>query len=1107
MFILIRGCLQLLYFNKDSTLSSEFDTTPMKQLTLLFLVFLSFFSLHKNSLLAQSSSSCVPAYFIDNPKNSDAKLFSLYFDKDKVHLTPISTFPITNSHIGVSTTGDTVYIVHGRNSTRLSYYVVSRNFYQAVGEVLTSTGTSVGKVTQVGTNSKGELYVASSNKHRLYKVNSETAIAQDLGRIYHQGNNATIKISGGDLTFDGQNPQLLYIATKGNDRTTGSKARGIYKVEIQEGEPLRAVRIGDCLPNTTGIATLEQGYGNLLYSEATTNRFYEVDREGNIVKDYRAYLADQLWDIDWGDMSLGCFTTEALPTESAYWNFNTCDDQSLIDSVNSYQFLVHGTAPKEGYTGQGRSFDGIGDYLEQTEANFSDTQFTFSLWFKSDYTGDFQTLVSKQTDYRDRNYWLSLWKQGVSPYQGGALVFRSAGANGTIDIGTSTNYSDGQWHHVAVTVSSTETVLYVDGQKQASQFGVGLSTNNTPFLVGVESKNGTLHRFFRGELDELRFYREALQGSQIRQLSKQTSSPEDCFRISCGSAVEVIDFQQGLRKNGQPVVSNRSNPQKSLGTPERDNTINFVSLGYGGELIIKLAEPLGDGPGPDIEIIETSFDNRACGNRSEKAAIYGSKYGQNWVFVGESCIDTKLNLSTAGIDWIQYVKIVDRTDPSFFDGGSDGFDVDGIVCLNGLITTPTIATPPIYCQGDTIQPLIAQGNDTLRWYTDTTSTYIGEGTTYQPTISATTTFYVRQEINGHVSTFVSVEVIIYPSPSVTYTSFIAADINEVVSFDLVASGTYTYNWTGPNGFSSVLANPLIPVTPSSYGEYTLTVNNGTCQAIYEAIIAEQGVFATLKENLDASYYHTNREGKLYFKFDEKYGLGTTGMASVSTFNYDFQEVNQVLLSKEYGYNWYGLDLSSFATEGDHYILHIKDELDRRYALRVKYATGNNAVLISEDSEICISDNSDFRSIRLDAKSYVDTSPYSIKWYTSTDINQINQLESLSEINRENWLFAEYTDLDNQLSSAYFETNQNYKNTNLIYAPGEDMYYVRAIITDYCGNETYSNTITVNVYLGTECTPSPNERVSDEKHRFEIFFSIRRLLSPNTTPDPTTPTTK
>jgi len=448
--------------------------------------------------------------------------------------------------------------------------------------------------------------------------------------------------------------------------------------------------------------------------------------------------------------------------------------------------------------------------------------------------------------------------------------------------------------------------------------------------------------------------------------------------------------------------------------------------------------------------------------------------------------------------------------------GCKSYSNELAVTVHSLPQT-TLYSAPV-CQGNPVTLTIHNYNSssyTYLWQQQVSGSWENVGTTQSisvPYVSGTTTSnfqVITTNLLTGCSTTTSRSVYYAPSPSITYIPFKEAEIGETVHFNVAQVGTainYIYHWTGPNNYSSAIANPDIPVTINSYGEYVLVVSNAGCQTTYRAIIAEKGIFATLKENLDASYYHTNRSGKLYFKFDEKYGVGSTGLASVSIFNYDYQEVAQRNLSKEYGYNWYGLDLSSFAAiEGDQYVLHIRDELDRRYVLRVKYVTGNNKVIISEDSEICISDNSDRRSIRLDAKSYVDSSPYSIKWYSSTDPNKIDQLKTLSNTERENLLFAEETGLYNQSSSAYFETNQYYlnpTNTTTSYAPGEGRYYVRSVITDFCGNETYSNTITVEVYIGTGCRLAANEITPEKKHRFQVIFSIRRLFSPKPDTNPT-----
>ena len=50
-------------------------------------------------------------------------------------------------------------------------------------------------------------------------------------------------------------------------------------------------------------------------------------------------------------------------------------------------------------------------------------------------------------------------------------------------------------------------------------------------------------------------------------------------------ASSVENFDQGLQKDGDAVAANRSDPTQALGAPQLTDSINFVSLGIGGELV------------------------------------------------------------------------------------------------------------------------------------------------------------------------------------------------------------------------------------------------------------------------------------------------------------------------------------------------------------------------------------------------------------------------------------------------------------------------------------------------------------------------------------------
>lgn len=150
-------------------------------------------------------------------------------------------------------------------------------------------------------------------------------------------------------------------------------------------------------------------------------------------------------------------------------------------------------------------------------------------------------------------------------------------------------------------------------------------------------------------------------------------------------AHSVYDFNQGLRKNNTPVLAERSDTSKALGVAQNNDTVNFVTLGFGGEIVLHYMYPFVDGPGDDIQIYETSYGNPTFTNYPEKAEVYISKDGVNWTYVGLAELDEMLDINGA-IDWAQYIKIKDVSDKSSnkFPNDADGFDVDGVKVFHAV---------------------------------------------------------------------------------------------------------------------------------------------------------------------------------------------------------------------------------------------------------------------------------------------------------------------------------------------------------------------------------------------------------------------------------------
>jgi len=98
--------------------------------------------------------------------------------------------------------------------------------------------------------------------------------------------------------------------------------------------------------------------------------------------------------------------------------------------------------------------------------------------------------------------------------------------NGITNIGIqgTTKLNDSNWHYITMTadlssVSNCIMNIYVDGslENTITQAGIINTTQHTIYNTNIGSRNGSIN-FFRGYLDELRFYNSILSPSDIRQL-------------------------------------------------------------------------------------------------------------------------------------------------------------------------------------------------------------------------------------------------------------------------------------------------------------------------------------------------------------------------------------------------------------------------------------------------------------------------------------------------------------------------------------------------------------------------------------------------------------
>jgi len=206
-----------------------------------------------------------------------------------------------------------------------------------------------------------------------------------------------------------------------------------------------------------------------------------------------------------------------------------CDDVSLALGLN---FL---DSQEDSFVAT-RSclFDGVNEYItlgDVSELQFESNQpWSGSVWFKTTSTAT-RILFAKREQQTSWPY----------TYRGYSLTFRQNdikfdACNGTnssaLDVRTNKTpgqYSDGQWHHIAVTVDGSGDAsgvqIYVDGVALAmttviDTLGSNTILNSQPFNWGARGggPGSIISKFFYGNLDEGSMWNKELSQAEVTEL-------------------------------------------------------------------------------------------------------------------------------------------------------------------------------------------------------------------------------------------------------------------------------------------------------------------------------------------------------------------------------------------------------------------------------------------------------------------------------------------------------------------------------------------------------------------------------------------------------------
>jgi len=163
---------------------------------------------------------------------------------------------------------------------------------------------------------------------------------------------------------------------------------------------------------------------------------------------------------------------------------------------------------------------GDSEYVSIPSGININTDMTISFWIRTTATDPDPFYFGMFVIDRDICNYMKDWD--ISMGLGGKMIFTTGTTFGDQSMNTVKDINDGYWHHILVTLSSADNMkrIYVDRiLNRSASFNVTPFTNNyLPIYIGASVCGPEGHDFFKGELDDIRFYNRTISSDDINRL-------------------------------------------------------------------------------------------------------------------------------------------------------------------------------------------------------------------------------------------------------------------------------------------------------------------------------------------------------------------------------------------------------------------------------------------------------------------------------------------------------------------------------------------------------------------------------------------------------------
>ena len=252
-----------------------------------------------------------------------------------------------------------------------------------------------------------------------------------------------------------------------------------------------------------------------------------------------------------------------------YWPFN---GNANDESGNGNHGTVNGatiTADRNGVANSAYSFDGVDDKIEVPSNNFTNLQFSISIWINNQTSNKLSAIIGK-SNWEDSKSESFLIENSNSNEIGYGIKGISCEESKWNSVRVNKNSSfDNKWQHILLINDGEFTKIYFNSLlvKQTTIIYKNINCLGGQIKIGAWWKNDNL--WFNGKIDDIAIYNRALSEQEISQLyagctkETATSSNFNTLMYTTNAPLNLTATPTGGSFSGNGVANNAFNPSKA----------------------------------------------------------------------------------------------------------------------------------------------------------------------------------------------------------------------------------------------------------------------------------------------------------------------------------------------------------------------------------------------------------------------------------------------------------------------------------------------------------------------------------------------------------------